>query len=283
MKKKVIINFCFLCLGIVIGTFVSLSVVDNKSRKESKYNKVEKFIEFGDTFPIDRFKDINGKKIQVNDSQSKIVFYIDPYCNSCIEKLKTVEHAYGIFKELSIEVAVLWRQIPKDKAMANIPKENQYVVEEYGIVNDYPMFFLLDVDNKVNLIADDVLKVINKLNENEDITKEKMITASNKYIKKNNNITNGGKKCLIYFVMDGCPDCEEADEILSSEVIKEKYQLLTIYTKESFGEKKLVDTDDLFQNLYGIDWYPSFIIIDQEDYKFIGKETIEKLEQKLIE
>lgn len=283
MKKKVIINLCFLCLGIVIGTLISLSVVNNKSRQEEKYNKEEKLIEFGDVFPIEKFKDINGKKIPVNDSQGKIVFYLDPYCDSCIEKLETVEHAYGIFKGLSIEVAILWRQVPKDKVMADIPKESQYVVGEYGIANAYPMYFLLDGNNKVNLIADDILKVINKLNENENITKEKMIMASNKYIKENNNITDGGKECLIYFAMDGCSDCEEADKILSSDVIKEKYQLISIYTKESFGEKKLVDTDDLFQNIYGIDWYPSFMILDKENYQFIGKETIENLEQKLIE
>ncbi len=53
--------------------------------------------------------------------------------------------------------------------------------------------------------------------------------------------------------------------------------MLTLYTKDSYGAKEWVDNDDLFLEIYGIDWYPSFLIISEDNYKFIGQETEDKL------
>lgn len=53
--------------------------------------------------------------------------------------------------------------------------------------------------------------------------------------------------------------------------------MVTIYTRESYGQKEMVDIGGIFMNLYQIEWYPSFLIIDNNDYKFISKMSSREL------
>ena len=39
--------------------------------------------------------------------------------------------------------------------------------------------------------------------------------------------------------------------------------------------------DVVLKNIYDIDWYPSFLILDGDKYEFIGQESDEKLLEKL--
>lgn len=77
--------------------------------------------------------------------------------------------------------------------------------------------------------------------------------------------------------MDGCPDCKQTIKSLEKNNVLCNYNMLTLYTKDSYGAKEWVDNDDLFLEIYGIDWYPSFLIISEDNYKFIGQETEDKL------
>lgn len=85
------------------------------------------------------------------------------------------------------------------------------------------------------------------------------------------------KPSLIYFAMEGCPDCESAMEILTKNSILDHYNIQTIYTKDSYGEKEFVDSGDFFMSIYGIDWYPSFLILKENEHIFIGQKTEQEL------
>lgn len=81
--------------------------------------------------------------------------------------------------------------------------------------------------------------------------------------------------------MDGCPDCQNAEKLLNDNNIASKYDMITIYTVDSKGEKECVDEGEVLKNIYDIDWYPSFLILDGDKYEFIGQESDEKLLEKL--
>ena len=82
--------------------------------------------------------------------------------------------------------------------------------------------------------------------------------------------------------MEGCNDCAVAEKMLNAKNIQDKYNLLTVYTEESYGEQEIVDVGSLFLEIYGIEWYPSFLIIKDDTYQFVGETSIEELENILM-
>lgn len=105
----------------------------------------------------------------------------------------------------------------------------------------------------------------------------KMIERLNKYYVGNDET----KPTLVYFKMSGCPDCKAIEPIIKKEDIQKKYNIKYVYTEKSYGAEKEVDINDIQAKLYGIDWYPSFVLIDnyKGKYKFkvIGQMEREKL------
>ena len=67
--------------------------------------------------------------------------------------------------------------------IASISKENQYVTNEVNIINEYPLYFITDKNNKVLMITDDVTKVMKKIFEFSEVDKNEIIDASNQYLK----------------------------------------------------------------------------------------------------
>ena len=60
----------------------------------------------------------------------------------CIENYIVVERMYKILSKEKIGVKIIWKQKPKEKAIDNIdvPKENQYMVRNTNLLNEYPLF-----------------------------------------------------------------------------------------------------------------------------------------------
>ena len=81
--------------------------------------------------------------------------------------------------------------------------------------------------------------------------------------------------------MDGCPDCEAATPVVESKTIIDKYQIQIIYKYDDV-KNEIKDKDQLFKLIYGIEWYPSFVILDNESYYVIGETPINELEKRLL-
>lgn len=47
-------------------------------------------------------------------------------------------------------------------------------------------------------------------------------------------------------------------------------------------KNEIKDKDQLFRLIYGIEWYPSFVILDNESYYVIGETPINELEKRLL-
>ncbi len=90
-----------------------------------------------------------------------------------------------------MKVAVGFRRVAAGKRtsgrcptqIASISKENQYVTNEVNIINEYPLYFITDKNNKVLMITDDVTKVMKKIFEFSEVDKNEIIDASNQYLK----------------------------------------------------------------------------------------------------
>ena len=271
MKKKIFFYACFLLIGCFIGI--------NIKKFKSKYvdaSEEEKglYIKYGERFPIETFNALGEKKNQKhgNTPLYKIWLYIDPNCESCIEKFPVVERLTEIMQGEPKKTLVDTLDISKDK---------QYRTGSIKVLNEYPTYFITDEENSVQMISDDIDKIVKKMLSLDEIEKNAIIKETNIYLKKLIGQNDKQKQKLVYFAMDGCPDCQNVEKLLNDNSIASKYDMITIYTVDSKGEKECVDEGEVLKNIYDIDWYPSFLILDGDKYEFIGQESDEKLLEKL--
>lgn len=278
MKKKIVTGLCLWLVGCLCGLMLARI---HYAEKESEVNlKKSVLIEYGNTFPIERLSLLEENKTQKVKKLEKhsIYLYIDPYCDSCIEKISIIERLYNIL-EGDIEINILWNQKPKTEISdkVNIPETNQYIADQIELLNEYPLYFITDSDGKVVMITDEENKLLKKIS---GICGEKeLISKTNAYLQTLAEDRSLDKQMLVYFSMEGCPDCQNIEHVLEEINAKEKYDMITVYTDESYGSEPYVDIGKIFLTIYDIDWYPSFLILSEDQYKFVGNE----IETELIE
>ena len=274
-KQRIIISVIFCVIGFISGIIFAEIKYHNDTIGNNEIKDI--LVEYGKTFPAEKLDTLKEKKEK--DAKYKIFLYVDPYCDSCINKILTTDRMYEILQAENIGVNLIWRKNPKEVLNANlsISKENQYVTNNVNIINEYPLYFITDKNNKVLMITDDVTKVMKKIFEFSEVDKNEIIDASNQYLKSQIQDIADNKKYLIYFSMEGCPDCKRAEEILEENDIFSGYNSLTVFTEDSFGKEEVVDIGSLFLSIYDIDWYPSFLVIGDDGFELIRQESEENL------
>lgn len=92
-----------------------------------------------------------------------------------------------------------------------------------------------------------------------------------------------GKKLLIEFSMEGCPDCENAVEVLGDEDVLNHYQIVQLYrdgARETLGE---IDQKNLLAEIYEVDWYSTFVVLDGTGEESIIREVpLDQLKTQLL-
>lgn len=253
-------------MSIFIGLFSLFGCA-----KDIKSDKEKVIIRFGEKLESDNIKNQKGEQL-LDKKSKKIVLYLDKNCGACYEHMETVEIMDKIFSEFDIDVAIIWKDgIDENKlSKYDTAKGLSYTAIDVDVQNNFPTYFILDEYNKVEFITDDFGKFVEKIVGNFKDKKELLIKSSNEYLSKTLFKENSDKSRLIVFSLKGCKDCENAEYLLSDEKIREKYDIEKLYTQDSLGEEKYIDYDNIFLNIYDIDWYPSYLIIDKDKwYKVI--------------
>lgn len=128
----------FLC-AIAIGKNLQYKTVNVKESKEPF------LVEPGEKLPINKLDLI---KEENNDKKEKYkeMLFIDPYCESCLDKIVISERMYNIFKDENIEIKIIWRNRPQDSFINKIDilKDNQYITKQIDLLNEYPLYLLVD-------------------------------------------------------------------------------------------------------------------------------------------
>lgn len=283
MKRKKMICVLVIGLAIIVLSAIILIIIKRSNNNSDEMLENTILLRYGDNFSSVTCEPIEGNKDTIiNELKYNIVFYIDPYCESCLKSFVAADHMNKILGKY-VDVTLLWRQEPSEDIInkVGIDKDKQFVLNNVKISNPYPTYFVIDKKGEIVLSVDDLDKVTKNIVVLDCFTKENIITSANQYffnkVGKENN-----KPALIYFAMEGCNDCAVAEKMLNAKNIQDKYNLLTVYTEESYGEQEIVDVGSLFLEIYGIEWYPSFLIIKDDTYQFVGETSIEELENILM-
>lgn len=251
MKKKIFFYACFL----LIGCFIGINIKEFKSKYvDASEEEKGLYIKYGERFPIETFNALGEKKNQKhgNTPLYKIWLYIDPNCESCIEKFPVVERLTEIMQGENIEIDILWRQEPKKTLVdtLDISKDKQYRTGSIKVLNEYPTYFITDEENSVQMISDDIDKIVKKMLSLDEIEKNAIIKETNIYLKKLIGQNDKQKQKLVYFAMDGCPDCQNVEKLLNDNSIASKYDMITIYTVDS-KDQMLKNIEEYLNKMHG--------------------------------
>lgn len=284
MKKTKVVA---VILTIIVLCFISFRLGNYFNFENLKQANTETeqmyYLEFGDNFSELDLRSYDGisKNLPSTDEKYQIVFYLDTRCSTCMTQLVAVKHLENIFKGELVDISIVWSGDFKVENIEKLglQKEHNYYLMDAKINSATPTCYVLDNNNKIILETPEVSKALEMIIQSDEIMKESVIEKCNTYFQ---DIKDENKPIMVSFLMEGCKDCENAAPIIENSDIQDKYTIYDIYTEESYGNKEEVDVGNVFLTIYSLDWYPSFIIIDDKDYVDIGKIPVEDLESAIL-
>ena len=277
------INLAIIVMAAVIVALLTVFISTNSSKiLNSLFPGKEQIIEYGDDFSQVTYYDGSRKSsVSIIDTTYKLAYYLHADCSSCIEMLPLIDRLQCIFMDYNIEVILLWENEIPTKKLSKY-NFNNYSLRNTQLDSVYGSLFLIDGDNIVIFKDNKQLdSLVLKLFELDVFDRTKLISNANTYIVDyygDNN--NSDKPMLVYFHMIGCPDCEAIDPIIDSGEILNKYGVVRISVEKNVAKSEndvYMDDMKLFKQVYSINWYPSFLLIDNDEYKVIGKISREDL------
>lgn len=271
-----------LILGNIVYIFMRESVhVSNEETEDAIEDTI--LLRYGDNIQDISCNPLNGSEVSlVNESGYSVIFYIDPYCESCLKSFALANQMNDILGKF-LDVTIVWRQEPSKDIISKIGinEDQQFILDNIGIANPYPEYFVIDNKGEIVLLVDELGKLSKNIVDLDCFTDDEIVESANQYF-AGKAPKDSDKPILVYFAMEGCKDCAEAEELLNSRNVKDYYDIITVYTEDSYGEQEYADIGRIFLEIYGIEWYPSFAILKDDTYQFIGETSMEELEGLLF-
>lgn len=284
MKNKIIvIQSCIILFLIFLLTILIVNpknIVEHLIRKPYENNQI--FVEFGDVFSGFELTAYDGTIMkELPKGKVSVVIYLSDTCSSCMGVLADFNRFSEVYGD-TINYSIIWTDsiphslIEKYKIDSAI---NYSLSNKTRLSTSTPTFYILDENNQVVFRDVDRVNLIKKLIDLDVVDVSILQNNATMYIARKyygiNNIEEFDNK-LVYFYMPGCPDCEKVDALFKENSLPE-YDFLYIYKYDSVGDDKLIDKDKLFASVYGITWYPSFLVAKHGTVKIIGEMPIEQL------
>lgn len=245
----------------------------------------EMYMEYGDSFESISLNDSQGNEFNFPEEGKsyKIVYFFDEKCGTCVENLPFIERINQLVSS-EIDVYLLWNNDIKSSLVDKYRLDSLHNIqldECNKLLDGFPTIYILDEENTV---------IYRDYNNNEEKFVQKLLSLecintqtkemANRYFLEN---FKKGKPILVYFAMEGCPDCEAVKSIVEDIQINEKFEIITLYNGAATNQQ-FIDSYNLFYHIYEIDWFPTFLIIESEtEYQLIRKEASNDKIRELLE
>lgn len=285
MRKKhvIVLIVTILCMVIffIFGMLAQRMIFD-KSNSNKSAQRIS--LSYNKHFPRIKVSNVKGRSVNVesifSEHKTKIVFYISSKCESCnkiMDSILMYKHLLGTDKYQY--VILMSDSINVDNYKQYGIKNNEiYALSNSKINMGTPCIIMLDNKDTISFISDKAENLIKRIIATDG--RENLVKKANQFFEEKATGYKG-KPVMVYFRMEGCPDCKAVTGILHEKEIENKFRRIDIYSNESYGEHKNVDVNEIFCTIYNIDWYPSFVLIRNNDSTVLGKMGRHKLEQEL--
>ena len=286
MERKLKKKWKFIIASVAILIVLSASVVLIFFEQFSNSNPAHKnYIQYKDNISGLSLVDSGGQDYTLDTEYSKLLVYLSSDCGTCIDALPILDEINQIFcVNQGVEMLLLWEnKIPKDRVKQNNLLSNSYSLGNVSISSSLDTVFWVDKSNEVRFVdSNGYENVLLFLLDEGVVDQETAVTNANDYI-ISKYISDQTYPNLVYFSMPGCPDCEEASQIISSSLIGRTFNITRIERDKNANDGDIVDKLGIYKMVYGIDWYPSFLVLQENgDFSFVGKTDADELEQTLL-
>lgn len=244
-------------------------------------------LEFGDSMSGFRVADANGELLEQLPESDKysIVFYLSDSCGTCMDILKNFNKIESILGKEDINYIVLWTKEIPVKILDKYHVDSSFcysLLGETQFATSTPSFFILDNKQEVVFSTVDAQNLISKIALLDIVSTEQLKENTIDYIKENVLSPDSDKKQIVYFEMEGCPDCKAANEVIESEEIADAFEIIRIYKYDDKDADRVKDDYGLYKLGLDIQWYPSFLVFEENDVRFVGEVPIEELKNNLM-
>lgn len=275
-------------LAFFAGCIITLIIITLLLHKVTAKEGNEIVLEYGDTFLDVPLLDSNGKAVDLQgyNKDYSFVFYLDKNCGTCIDDLTIIKRIIDVYEEMNVENMIIWDgEIGiKQTQKKAISEDHNYILEDAYISTPTPTFYILDERKEIIFTCNSIRDMVKKI-ALLDISNMELINE--KYIRTLSNKQDTDKKpIMVYFSMIGCPDCEAASHIIKESNLQEMFHIMTFYRDKDnvpIENQQWIDNGDVLAEIYGIEWYPSFLILyDSGEFKIVGKTDSNDLENVLL-
>ncbi len=290
-KLATVILACMLTVsaGVHIWSFTRFQPMQDIQEEQSGQAALLEsiYLENGDHVSILPVVDTDGKNLSGPpiEKEMNLLVYLSDSCGGCLGSMDTLRDLMGVFGTDEIGYAYLYsNSVPRNlEEKYGISREYCYCLDEnLMLATSLPTFYLVDGEGTVVFRTDKLELIIQKLIALEIVPQEKLVEQADAYLLERYFQAESDKQQIIYFAMKGCGDCEAADELIDSEEVSERYDVVRIYRDKTEEEGEAGDDFGLFREVYGISWYPSFEILRGSEREFVGEVSLGELERILM-
>ncbi len=290
-KLATVILACMLTVsaGVHIWSFTRFQPMQDIQEEQSGQAALLEsiYLENGDHVSILPVVDTGGKNLSGPpiEKDMNLLVYLSDSCGGCLGSMDTLRDLMGVFGTDEIGYAYLYsNSVPRNlEEKYGISREYCYCLDEnLMLATSLPTFYLVDGEGTVVFRTDKLELIIQKLIALEIVPQEKLVEQADAYLLERYFQAESDKQQIIYFAMKGCGDCEAADELIDSEEVSERYDVVRIYRDKTEEEGEAGDDFGLFREVYGISWYPSFEILRGSEREFVGEVSLGELERILM-
>jgi hypothetical protein len=246
---------------------------------------VEAYLEYQDQVDGLSISNTSGDPVGFANGEYKVLIFLSADCGSCIESLPLYDRFNRILcNDQNIELMLMWEdRLPLAQLRKHNLEDNSYSLGNVKIANAYGTVLFVSPDNHVEFMDSSGLKnVIAYVMEKNILKQDQTIENANVYLREKYG-NQAGKKDLVYFSMPNCPDCIEATPIVYTEDMQAKYNITRIELDRGAKVGDIIDDHNIYRIAYGIDWYPSFLVLSEDRYSIIRRVEVGDLQSLLMD
>lgn len=287
-KIRLVILFLALILVVMAAEYWFLTGrVKNEEQASGNVDYQKISVRYGDTVEQIPVRQAGGQEvITLPYGQAvTLVVYLSEACKTCVDSLAEYERISGILGQENISYLFLF----SDRIPASIAERYGVSLEQCYTVDDSvelalstPTWIYLNSDGRIEMVNSDDELVLEKILKSGYVSSEQLQENARDYLMGHYADADDGKPVLFYFSMQGCKDCAAADEMIAEQKLEEQFEIIRVYTDESGDQGLITDQMQLFRRVFDINWYPSFLLIREDNAELIVEYSLEELQEKLL-
>lgn len=233
--------------------------------------------EYGDMFDVPLY-DAAGGETALPDVPTLIVYSSDG-CGACLTLISQMRALFEVFGTSYVKPLVLWQDdIPADYIeLWQLPMAQNLSLAGANILGFSPTIYIVDAEGMVLYRDNDMDRTVEKLLSMGYFPDGYLAEQADRYQLARMNAPEG-KTPLLYFSMTGCPDCLNADRAMEADPRMEaQFHIDRLYRYNETDQEKWADYFKLMATVYGVTWYPSFLVFRNGASTLIGETPVETL------